>query len=70
MLGDNIEIMVIDIKGDQIKLGINAPDSVKIYRKEVYFEIKKQNIEATTTVIKDINALSSILKKADKDKKE
>lgn len=70
MLGDNIEIMVIDIKGDQIKLGINAPDSVKIYRKEVYIEIKKQNIEATTTVIKDINALSSILRKADKDKKE
>jgi len=36
----------VDIKGDQVKLGINAPRSVKIYRKEVYLEIEKENAAA------------------------
>lgn len=40
VIGDNIEIMLVDIRGDQIKLGINAPKSVKIFRKEVYEEVK------------------------------
>ena len=43
VIGDNIEIMLVDIRGDQIKLGINAPRDVKIFRKEVYEEIESQN---------------------------
>ncbi|MBW5379250.1 carbon storage regulator CsrA, partial [Brachyspira hampsonii] len=42
VIGDNIEIMLVDIRGDQIKLGINAPKNVKIFRKEVYEEIESQ----------------------------
>ncbi len=52
IINDSIEIVVIDVKGDQIKIGIEAPRSIKIYRKEVYEEIKKQNIES---IAKDIN---------------
>ena len=42
-IGDDIEIKVLGIEGDQIKLGINAPKSLDIYRKEIYLEIKAQN---------------------------
>ena len=49
VIGDNIEIMLVAIRGDQIKLGINAPRDVKIFRKEVYEEIESQNLEASKT---------------------
>lgn len=45
-IGDDIEITVLSVEGDQIKLGINAPKSIDIHRKEVYLEIQKQNNEA------------------------
>lgn len=45
-IGEDIEIEVIAIEGDQVKLGIRAPQSVDIYRKEIYVDITKQNNEA------------------------
>ncbi len=46
-IGDNIEITVLAISGDQVKLGINAPKHVEIHRKEVYLAIQKENSEAS-----------------------
>jgi carbon storage regulator len=46
IIGDNIEIVVVDIRKDQVKLGIKAPRDVAIYRKEIYEEIKAENIRA------------------------
>ena len=46
IIGDNIEITIVDARGDAIKLGINAPRDVKIYREEIYAEICKANKEA------------------------
>ncbi len=46
MIGDQIEISVVDIKGDQVKLGIKAPKQVKVYRQEVYQAIQRENVEA------------------------
>lgn len=43
IVGDQIEISIIDIKGDQVKLGIQAPKKVKVYRKEVYEAIQAEN---------------------------
>ena len=43
IIGDNIEISLVEIKGDQVKLGINAPASVKVYRFEVYQAIQEEN---------------------------
>lgn len=63
VIGDNIEIMLVDIRGDQIKLGINAPKNVKIFRKEVYEEIERQNLEATHTAIDKLDILKSYVKK-------
>ncbi|MGJ9457623.1 carbon storage regulator CsrA [Oceanobacillus sp. CF4.6] len=45
-VGEDIEITVLAIEGDQIKLGISAPKSVDIYRKEIYVDIQQQNNEA------------------------
>lgn len=47
VIDNNIEITVLDIKGDQIKLGITAPKSVPVYRKEVYVQIKDANKAAS-----------------------
>lgn len=46
ILNNNIEITVLEIRGDQIKLGIDAPREVPIYRKEVYEQIGEANKEA------------------------
>jgi carbon storage regulator len=46
IIGDDIEIAVVDIKGDQVKLGIRAPRSVKVYRHEVYEAIQDENRRA------------------------
>lgn len=43
IINNNIEITVLEIKGEQVKLGINAPKEVPIYRKEVYIQIQDAN---------------------------
>jgi carbon storage regulator len=50
VIGDNIEISIIDIQGDNIRIGINAPRDVSIMRKELYDEIKAENLKAATSV--------------------
>ena len=47
MIGDDIEVVIIDIKGDQVKLGIRAPKNVTVHRMEIYQDIKQENIAAT-----------------------
>lgn len=47
VVNNNIEITVLEIRGDQIKIGIQAPKDVPIYRKEVYAQIQKENEEAS-----------------------
>lgn len=46
MIGDQVQVSIIDIRGDQVKLGIRAPREVKVYRQEVYQAIQTQNREA------------------------
>ena len=43
VVNNNIEITVLEIRGDQIKIGISAPKNVPVYRKEVYSQIQKEN---------------------------
>lgn len=47
VINDNIEITVLDIQGDQVRIGINAPRSVSIHRKEVFLEIQQENKKAS-----------------------
>lgn len=46
MINNDIEITVLDIKGEQVKIGIAAPKQVPVYRKEVYLQIQEANKEA------------------------
>jgi len=58
IIQDNIEVMILDIQGEQVKIGIKAPKEIKIYRKEIYEEIQKENIRAAQSKLpKDIKEL-------------
>ncbi|MCM1541741.1 MAG: carbon storage regulator CsrA [Blautia sp.] len=46
VINNNIEITILEVKGDQVKIGINAPKEVPVYRKEVYLQIQEANSEA------------------------
>lgn len=60
VINDDVEVTVLGIKGDQVKIGINAPKSVPIYRKELYLQIQKANEEAVNSA--DPKALNELLK--------
>ena len=60
VINNNIEITILEIKGDQVKIGISAPKEIPVYRKEVYLQIQEQNKEAMST--DSFNALSDFLK--------
>ncbi|MCQ2081104.1 MAG: carbon storage regulator CsrA [Lachnospiraceae bacterium] len=59
VLNNNIEITVLEIKGEQVKLGITAPKDVPVYRKEVYVQIQEANKEAVDT--SGMDALKDLL---------
>ena len=63
MIGDQIEVSIVDIKGDQVKLGIKAPANVKVFRQEVYEAIQAENRAAAMTKPDRIPPLEGILKK-------
>ncbi len=69
MIGDDIEVVIIDIKGDQVKLGIRAPKRVTVHRKEIYDEIRKENIAAMDSKLKpeELREISEIFKKGKDD---
>jgi carbon storage regulator len=47
MIGDNIEISVLSVLGEKVRLGIQAPREVPVFRKEVYLEIQAQELQAS-----------------------
>lgn len=59
IIGNNIEITVLEVKGDQVKLGIAAPKSVPVYRQEIYAQIKEANRETVATL--DMESLKKLL---------
>ncbi len=46
IIGDDVEIVVVDIRGDKVRLGVNAPGSVAVHRKEIYESIRMENAQA------------------------
>ena len=42
MIGDDVEITIVDVRGDKVRLGINAPRSITVHRKEIYLAIQKE----------------------------
>jgi len=66
MIGDEIEITVVDIRGDKVRLGINAPRQVDVHRKEVYEAIKRENAEASRVQIDDLTVANRNLRRQGK----
>ena len=48
MIGDNIVVTIVDIRGDKVRLGINAPSEIPVHRQEVYEAIQRENIRAAS----------------------
>ena len=61
-LGDDITITVVEIKGNSVRLGIKAPDKLKIYRKELYDRIKKENLQSSNLLMEQFTKIRSVLR--------
>ncbi|MCM1045543.1 MAG: carbon storage regulator CsrA [Candidatus Gastranaerophilales bacterium] len=59
IINNNVEVTILEVKGDQVKIGIAAPKEVSIYRKEVYLQIQEANQEAVN--VEGMNALKNLL---------
>jgi carbon storage regulator len=57
MIGDNIVVTIVDIRGDKVRLGINAPSEIPVHRQEVYDAIQRENLRASRLDPKDTQAL-------------
>ncbi|MBQ5558381.1 MAG: carbon storage regulator CsrA [Lachnospiraceae bacterium] len=63
MIGNDIEIKILDIRSDQVKIGISAPKSVGIYRKEIYLQIQEENKHAAENTEKpNLSAIEELFK--------
>lgn len=57
IIGDNIVVTIVDIRGDKVRLGINAPTEVPVHRQEVYEAIQRENLRATRVEPRDVRGL-------------
>ena len=60
MIGDDVEITIVDIRGDKVRLGINAPRHIQVHRKEVYDAIKRENQQAANLTPQDVSEITNI----------
>ena len=58
MIGDDIEIVVVDIRGEQVQIGIKAPRDIPVHRLEVYDTIREANVDAKRTEDADLSKLT------------
>ena len=63
IIGDNIEIKVVEVRGEQVKLGITAPRDIPVHRKEIYDSIQQQNMNAAKAKQTNLEKLSRLFKK-------
>lgn len=54
VIGDEIEVVVLEVRGEQVRLGIKAPKNVAVHRKEVYDQIRDENVAASQIDVQDI----------------
>jgi carbon storage regulator len=59
MIGDNVQITIVDIRGDKVRLGIVAPAEIPVHRKEVYDAIQRENRKAAGVSTEDVSAVAA-----------
>ncbi len=62
IINNNVEVTILEVKGDQVKIGITAPKEVPVYRKEVYLQIQEANKDAVN--VERMEALKNLLGKS------
>lgn len=58
VIGDDVRVTIVDIRGDTVRLGITAPKSIPVYRQEIYEAIQRENIEAAQAKAEGLDALA------------
>ncbi len=61
-IGEDITLTILEVRGDQVKIGVEAPKDVKVFRQEVYESIQKENLEAAKAP-EDLSSLSNLFTK-------
>jgi len=59
VIGDDVRVTIVDIRGDTVRLGITAPKSIPVYRQEIYEAIQRENIEAAQAKAEGLDALAA-----------
>ena len=62
MIGDEIEITVVDVKKDLVRIGISAPRTITVHRKEVYDAIQAENLAAAQAQVADLDRIKTVFK--------
>ena len=66
VIGDDIEITIVDIRGDKVRLGIAAPSEIPVHRKEVYEAIQRENVQAAQVKPGDVADVDQVIAKRKK----
>jgi carbon storage regulator len=66
-IGDKISITVVEVKGNQVRLGIEAPQDLRIYRQEIYVTVQRENQQASDWNLADLENVVNLLGSGEKE---
>jgi carbon storage regulator len=61
VIGDEIEVVVLEVRGEQVRIGVRAPKTVVVHRKEVYEQILQENLQAASASLDDLACVQTRL---------
>ena len=70
VIGEEIEITVLEVRGEQVRLGINAPRSIAVHRKELLVQVADENVQAASASKEEVQELGKTLKEQKKTPRE